>query len=223
MTNQTITAAHQFLRHETSAAHARVDALVGGGLHCQAAYVAYLRGMERFVALTQQVFPESNPELRACRAWLASDLSVLGVAALPPLQGRRATLDAIAQLGWEYVVAGAAVGARFLLRQAQALGHSAEHGARFLAGHATGDHWPRFLARLQRADVDTRDFPRLRQAALAAFAAAAGALQLAREPHADEAQADAARAVSMRAGFDQGQQQSPTQSTPSADRRETCA
>jgi heme oxygenase len=178
---QAIAAAHQFLRDETSAAHARVDAIVGGGLHSHSAYAAYVRGMERFIAASQQALPDPQPRLRACREWLASDLSAMRIVALPEPRARPSAFDAVAQLGWEYVVAGAAIGARFLLRQAQALGYTAEHGARFLAGHAGGDHWPRFLTRLEHTAIGAADLPRLREAALMAFAAAEEALQAAQQ------------------------------------------
>lgn len=176
-----LASSHAFLRQATSAAHARVDAIVGGGLPTHAAYGAYVRGMERFVALSQDALPAPHPGLHACRQWLASDLSALHLAALPRLEARQPALDATAQLGWEYVVAGAAIGARFLLRQAQALGYCAAHGASFLAGHAGGEHWPRFLSRLEDARLGPSDYPRLRDASLAAFAAAESALRAAQQ------------------------------------------
>ena len=91
-------------------------------------------------------------------------------------------IDPVARMGWEYVISGASVGARYLLRQVQALGYSADHGASFLAGHAGGDDWPRFLTRLAQAELSPPQRQSLCSAALAAFAAAEHAFLAAYRP-----------------------------------------
>lgn len=180
MTTFAAPSTHHTLRDRTAAAHARIDAIVGDGLRDDDAYRAYLRGMHRFVASSEQALRASSCDLSTQRAWLESDLAVLGAAALAPTGvAAAAEHDAAAQLGWEYVVSGAAVGARYLLRSARALGYSADRGARFLAGHSTAQGWPDFLARLQRADLRGPALEHACAAALSAFAVAEAAFRAA--------------------------------------------
>lgn len=143
--------AHRHLRHATADAHARVDAVVGGSLDSVGGYAAYLRGMHRFIAASAEALPAGSQHVvLAPRAWLEADLAALELRPIeafpvPPMAGDRA-----AQLGWEYVVTGASVGARYLLRGAQALGFAAGRGASFLDGHARSRAWPDFLATLEQ-------------------------------------------------------------------------
>ena len=174
---------HHALRLATADAHARIDAIVGGGVHSQVDYAAYLRGMQQLVATALQRMP-GHADLQLHAERLARDVSALQTEALepsafdagPPLE------DPVVRMGWEYVISGASVGARYLLRQVQALGYSADHGASFLAGHAGGDAWPRFLARLAQADFSPSQRHALCNAALAAFAAAELAFMAAHRP-----------------------------------------
>ena len=173
--------AHQALRLATAAAHTRIDAVVGGGFCTAIDYGVYLRGMHRFIVVSQVALTEAGCGLASYREWLEADLSTLQLA---PLRGEVPTPadgHPVAQLGWEYVIAGAAMGARYLLRNAQTLGYSSDHGARFLAGHAAGSHWPSFLVRLERASLSSHDLQRLCDAALAAFAAAQSAFTTAQQ------------------------------------------
>ena len=183
---------HHALRQATADAHARIDTIVGGGVHSHVGYAAYLRGMQRLVVVALQALP-GHRELELHAERLASDLSALRTDALPlteqPLTGTLKNTDAgtpmvdpVARMGWEYVISGASVGARYLLRQVQALGYSADHGASFLAGHAGGDDWPRFLARLAEAELSAPQRQSLCSAALAAFAAAEHAFLAAYRP-----------------------------------------
>jgi heme oxygenase len=169
---------HHALRQATADAHARIDAIVGGGVHSDVGYASYLRGMQQLVAVALQVMP-GHHDLEQHRERLASDLSTLRMDAPPPCaaDARASAPDPVARLGWEYVIAGASVGARYLLRQVQALGYSAGHGAQFLAGHAGSDAWPRFLARLAQTELSASQRQSLCSAALAAFAAAELAFQ----------------------------------------------
>ena len=171
------------MRQITAAAHARVDAVVGGGLVTVGDYAAYLRGMHRFVLMSQVALLEGD--LGSPRQWLEADLATLHVAPLPRAAPPPVDAHHAAQLGWEYVIAGAAVGARYLLRHALALGYSADNGACFLAGHAAGSDWPKFLARLKRANLCEHDLQHLGDGALAAFAIAESAFNTAQQsaPH----------------------------------------
>jgi heme oxygenase len=129
--------------------------------------------MQQLVATALQRMPShADLELHAQR--LAHDLSALQIDALEPSASSTGTplQDPVVRMGWEYVISGASVGARYLLRQVQALGYSADHGASFLAGHAGGDAWPRFLARLAQAELSPPQRQDICNAALAAFAAA---------------------------------------------------
>lgn len=178
---------HHLLRQATADAHARIDAIVGGGVHSHVGYAAYLQGMQQLVSMALQAMP-GHSDLEQHQARLASDLSALRMDALPLADldsGADApvrVLDPVARMGWDYVISGASVGARYLLRQVQALGYSADHGASFLAGHAGGDAWPRILARLAQAEFSPSQRQALCSAALAAFAAAELAFMAAHRP-----------------------------------------
>lgn len=175
---------HHALRLATADAHARIDAIVGGGVHSHVGYAAYLRGMQQLVAIALQSMPgHADLELHANR--LEADVAALRMDALQPSPTDTGAplADPVARMGWEYVISGASVGARYLLRQVQALGYSADHGASFLAGHAGGDAWPRFLARLAQAELSPPQRQSLCSAALAAFAAAELAFLAAYRPH----------------------------------------
>lgn len=141
------------LRDVTKDAHARLDGLMGDGMQDRDQYGAYLRGMHCFVrSLSPSVEAQQHALGWTIADWedaLAADLQALGAGALAsetlPARDRDGALGAL------YVVEGSALGARLLVRQARALGYSAERGAAFLHAHAEGDHgqrWPRFLALL---------------------------------------------------------------------------
>ena len=177
---------HHALRQATADAHARIDTIVGGGVHSHVGYAAYLRGMQRLVVVALQALP-GHRELELHAGRLACDLAALRVNALPLTEltdtdAATPMVDPVARMGWEYVISGASVGARYLLRQVQALGYSADHGASFLAGHAGGDDWPRFLTRLAQAELSPPQRQSLCSAALAAFAAAEHAFLAAYRP-----------------------------------------
>lgn len=180
-----IASTHHALRQRTAAAHARIDAIVGDGLPDSDAYRAYLRGMHRFIATSEQALCASTCDLSQARARLEADLAALGAVALAPARVAP-ELDQAAQLGWEYVVSGASVGARYLLRSAQALGYSAERGARFLAGHSAAPVWPDFLARLQQANLHGPALERACAAALSAFSTAEAAFRAATQEPVDD-------------------------------------
>lgn len=145
--------AHRLLREATAPYHARLDATLGGGFATNDDYAAYLRGMRGFVADAAHALGEDAMTAQL-QAWLQTDCDALGLApATQPDPQVLPAADDATRLGWEYVVAGSALGARFLLRDAGALGFAANHGACFLAGHAAGDDWQDVLRRLADASA----------------------------------------------------------------------
>ncbi len=85
-------------------------------------------------------------------AWLVADMAVLRCV---PLAAAPAPVVECRAAAWgvRYVLEGSALGGRMLLREAAAIGLSAAHGARYLAGEGAdaGRHWADFLAELDRA------------------------------------------------------------------------
>ena len=147
--------ARESLRDATAAQHAQVDSAFPDGLGTPQAYARYLRGMHRFALEFERATGHTPRHSR----WLAQDLAAVGLAPLPVLQPQPPVHDADAATGWEYVMAGSSLGARYLVRAVRRLGHSAEHGARFLECHGTSDDWRQVQTRLVAFDVD--DAPRL--------------------------------------------------------------
>lgn len=171
-------ALHRLLRARTAAAHARLDAGFAGGFRDALAYDAYLAGMARFLDHAIAVIGAEAWLLEA-RAALASDLGLH--APLPPAPTAEGDVARVA--GWRYVVAGATLGARVLLRQASALEGGAHlDRTRFLSTFSSSDAWPRSLALLRDAGFDAQARARACEAALEAFAAAEAAFQPARSP-----------------------------------------
>lgn len=166
--------AHARLRLATRPDHGRLDARFPTGLPDARTYRVYLRGMHRFVAdlaaaLRLAPEPGSAALLDRCaeaHAWLAADLSDVAARSLPPAPGLPDVGTGDARLGWEYVLAGSAMGARVLRADAGRLGHDPRHGARFLAGHAAAHDWAGVLARIESAG--TR--PAIHEGARSAFA-----------------------------------------------------
>jgi heme oxygenase len=142
------------LREATSAAHAELDAAVGE-FRSAREYEIYLRGIHAFRAAIEPGFEASpiwTPTLIAEEA--ANDLRDLALAPLDvePLASNETTPSAM--LGRAYVLEGSGLGARLLVRSAQALGFHQEHGARHLWKQADAhENWRAFLVRLEQADV----------------------------------------------------------------------
>lgn len=176
------------LRERTAAAHAVVDAAVGpfDGLP---AYRDYLQGLHAFRArvesgLADVAWPDAfggwRPVLLA--GLIREDMADLGMPSPahigPPSPSSDASGDLSELMGRLYVLEGSALGARLLLRRAEALGLGAGRGARHLARQADAgipggkEGWPAFLELLETLPLDS---DRLGIAALATFAAAADA------------------------------------------------
>ena len=145
------------LRDATAAAHARIDSQVGDAVADVPGYAAFLRGMHGFVRHARQVLGDAE-DLAACERALADDLVVLAHA---PVDidvdlGDGASRE-MARLGWRYVIAGSSLGARVLLRRAEALGFTETHGASYLALHARGDAWRTLLSTLESLRLSPAD------------------------------------------------------------------
>jgi heme oxygenase len=166
------------LRAATAQAHARVDARVGEFADV-AAYATFLQAMHRFVRSAREVLGDPA-DLVACQAALDADLADLGRAPLPGAPDTPVSRDD-ARLGWRYVLAGSALGARLLVRRVAVLGFDATRGARYLALHANGDAWPSLLASLDGLDLDETAQRAACDGANAAFAQVERALDDARD------------------------------------------
>ncbi len=174
------------LRDATTDAHARVDGLLMGGFNNADAYRAYLSGMAAFVAALLPAVQAQAATLRwPLPDWNAQLHADLAQAHAEPLNDVTplAGCDRAQALGTLYVLEGSSLGARLLVRQAQALGYGRSSGAAFLHAHADGeDHqrWPRFLALLESENAPGTDAPAC-AAALDAFALAETCLRRAKE------------------------------------------
>ena len=169
--------AHARLRAATAAGHARVDGCFPDGLRDAEDYRRYLRGMAALLAALAAADAELADAFIAQRGRLAQDMQATGTTAMPAPTASVLAGNA-GRLGARYVVEGSALGARVLLRQAQALGHGPAHGASFLAYHAERGrtHWPRLLQALAACDADGAAFPALLAGARDSFALAAACL-----------------------------------------------
>src|SRR5690606_36714495 len=149
-----------------------------GGFRDARAYDAYLGAMARFLDHAIAVIG-AEAWLLDARAALAADLGQPAPLTAPaPAEG-----DVGRLAGWRYVVAGATVGARVLLRRAGALDDGAHlPRTRFLSTFSSSDAWPRSLAVLRDAGFDPPARVRACDAALEAFAVAEAAFQPAGSP-----------------------------------------
>lgn len=157
------------LRRLTADDHRRAEtaALSTRLFESRARYTAYLETLLPFyeaieLGLVARLDPRAHPALeglamhaRRKAPLLARDLQVLGSSYAgareePALPEIRATADA---LGVAYVLEGKTLGARFLLREAQArLGITGAHdGAAFLSGYgeSTGPRWNAYRTALE--------------------------------------------------------------------------
>lgn len=164
-----------FLRAQTADAHASLDTLIGQ-FHDRQGYLRYLEGLFRFRAPIERAiaglkWPEGTGVFRPSRLARAigADLDDLG-ARVPAAPQVRLDLSGAGLLGVLYVLEGAALGARVLIKRAEALGFDGRFGARHLALAVGGASWAGFLA-LAGAQTDI-DRDRAAAASLATFALA---------------------------------------------------
>ncbi|MFD2648469.1 biliverdin-producing heme oxygenase [Devosia albogilva] len=148
------------LRQATRDIHQQLDDLVGG-FGTLAEYRRYLVASHTFRRAAESALPARESSWAALSIVNAAerDLADLGCApragapALP-----QAKLSEAWRLGAHYVLEGSGIGARLLLRRAEALGLSGAFGARHLAQQAADrERWPRFLALLDTSDADRVD------------------------------------------------------------------
>lgn len=167
------------LRDRTADAHAAVDAAIGG-FDDLSGYRTYLKALAAFRAPIEQqlaalAWPDTLGGWRPNRvsAALAKDMDDLSITP-DPSAASVLRLDGARLYGTLYVLEGSALGARLLFQRAQALGLSADYGARHLAllgGSIEG--WRGFLACLEEADPFEIDDAV--EASVAAFALARAA------------------------------------------------
>ncbi len=145
-------------RQHTAAAHAAVDAAIGGFDDLES-YKTYLRSVAAFrrpieTMLQDAAWPAAFGDWRprSVMGAIAADMADLGVSLddrpLGPL-----ALSGDRLFGAVYVLEGSALGSRVLFQRALALGLSPNFGARHLALQAGSvDSWRAFLVRLEDAD-----------------------------------------------------------------------
>lgn len=147
------------LREATAGAHAALEAEVGD-IATLPAYRRYLEGLHRFRTAVEPgiaeacatLLPAARPSPIA--AALAQDMRDLGMDP-GPVDAVPAPADRDAAVGALYVLEGASLGARVLVRHAAALGLGATHGARHLALQCDPAGWRSFLAMLDaEPDID---------------------------------------------------------------------
>ncbi len=148
------------LRAGTSALHHQLDSAVGE-FDSRASYADYVQKTHRFRAAIEAGLG-SNREVEwnvdPVADLAANDLGDLGVPVLAGAQFSMSNLTQASRLGALYVLEGSSLGARLLLRRAEALGLSADFGARHLARQAS-DHqrWRSFLGELESVPAELQD------------------------------------------------------------------
>jgi heme oxygenase (biliverdin-IX-beta and delta-forming) len=189
MTTATAPTPRHALRAATATDHARLDALLGGGLRSHGDYATYVVGLHALVRdagdalATAALSPAWLAWGQAERVeWLVRDLAWLRLAPLPPAAPAVPDSDAAAA-GLLYVIEGSTLGARLLVRDAVRLGHGPGRGATFLHHHA-GDgalaRWRGFVSALDGAHFDHHEALTLRAAASSSFQRAEAAFRRAR-------------------------------------------
>lgn len=182
MTSDPAPSRSQRLKAATATIHETLDQRIMAldPFSSPARYVRFLRAQQAFHAALAPLYAAPNlraliPDLaeRDRAAAIAADLADLAlpppvVPDAPPV----APVDLSTALGWLYVAEGSSLGAAFLLKAAQRIGLTTDHGARHLAGHPEGRaaHWRAFTARIDAADLSQEEEARMIAAARDAFA-----------------------------------------------------
>lgn len=168
------------LRHATTEAHARLDALVArsGFFDDRGSYVAYLRATWR-ARVPVELALDANPAAafapwrgRRILSTLRRDLvDLTGSEPAAVSEAPECLLDSPARImGALYVLEGSALGAVFLVRRATALGMSPGFGARHFATQtAPPADWSRFLSVLEATPLDPDQEKECAAAASATF------------------------------------------------------
>lgn len=167
------------LRSETAAIHRQLDQLVDERqwFDDRAGYGRWLSGMCAFHdgierALSRYAPATSDRSARCER--LALDLADIGFDIAPPRPAARPEIrDGVDALGVRYVVEGARLGARVLLRRAAQLGCNESFGARYLSAEAASlEDWHAILAALDGVTLDEASISRAVAASTRTFALA---------------------------------------------------
>ncbi len=155
MCNASLGNRRDVLRRATGARHTHLDAVVGR-LNDVPAYKRYLlftaafrSSIERAPALAMR----QGPGLLILAPDLREDCVALGLDMPAPVDASNLGTSESAYLGAQYVLEGSSLGARVLIKDAQSLGMTAEHGARHLANQvADRSRWPAFLKELEATE-----------------------------------------------------------------------
>jgi heme oxygenase len=160
---------HILLRKSTSAAHDRLDRGVSeaGFFATVPLYGVYLQRLHALhhafeAGLVADALPLARRYEVDCRsAWLASDLDDLGLRVLPiaqaPFGSAQRTWSTSGLFGCLYVMLGASLGARFLIRRAETLAIPEGRALTYLTRLSQSAHWPEFLKDLESAPVASLD------------------------------------------------------------------
>lgn len=160
---------HTLLRETTAAAHDRLDRGISeaGYFASVARYGLYLQRLHGLhcdfeAGLGAHVQPLARRfEVDRRSAWLGEDLDGLGLGVLPSAYARDrqvgCTQSTSRFIGCLYVMLGAALGARYLIRQAGQLDMPAGRGLTYLTQLSQSAHWPVFLHDLEAAPLASRD------------------------------------------------------------------
>lgn len=146
------------MRERTAEAHSHVDQAIGA-LDTMESYRSYLASLYCFRKCIEDRLTESTLP-SGLGAWrprlisdaIAQDLDDLGVPR-PGVPGFPFPLEGDALFGTLYVLEGSSLGARVLFKRAQALGLSADFGARHLALQSDDvEGWRGFLSVLEAVE-----------------------------------------------------------------------
>lgn len=146
------------MRTQTAQAHSSVDTAIGtlDTLESYRSYLASLYSFRKSIEdrLVETAFPVAIGDWRPAfiADAIALDMEDLGVRR-PDVPHFPFALQGDALLGTLYVLEGSSLGARILFKRAQALGLSAEFGARHLALQGSDiDGWRGFLSILEATE-----------------------------------------------------------------------
>lgn len=153
----TVSSLRSELRESTTALHLQLDSAVGE-FGDRPAYAVFVQRTHRFRAAAEQALAndtEAGWQVDAIADLAGQDLVDLGVPALPHAEFPAGQWTRESRLGALYVLEGSSLGARFLMRRAEALGMNADFGARHLA-HQSSDNkrWRGFVSELDSVSVD---------------------------------------------------------------------
>jgi heme oxygenase len=170
---------HAYLRDTTKAAHDALERAVesAGFFDGVAAYGNYLRRMRLLHLSLERSLGSASGEwlgrwgLADHASWLDDDLYALSIAALPASAARGFRKpkcdDDAARLGAFYVMLGATLGARLLVRRIDSLTLPPAQGRTYLTALSRCNDWPGYLEALEAEPLSSE--PGIGAGAVAAF------------------------------------------------------